>query len=97
MEEARKTHRAKEKIEFFKDLLPSILILDGGINPLQILYEELSAGMHDKTDEECLMKAEILKKTMDHFIKQLMIRKRDNEKLKVNLNKILEERQKKNL
>lgn len=97
LKEARKTHRAKEKIAFVKDLLPSILILDGGINPLQILYEELSAGMHDKTDEECLIQAEILKTTMNHFIKQLMVRKRDNEKLKANLNKILEERQKKNL
>ena len=97
LKEARKTHRAKEKIAFVKDLLPSILILDGGINPLQILYEELSAGMHDKNDEECLIQAEILKTTMNHFIKQLMVRKRDNEKLKANLNKILEERQKKNL
>ena len=97
LEEARKTHRAKEKIAFVKDLLPSILILDGGMNPLQILYEELSAGMHDKTDEECLIQAEILKTTMNHFIKQLMVRKRDNERLKANLNKILEARQKKNL
>lgn len=67
------------------------------MNPLQILYEELSAGMHDKTDEECLIQAEILKTTMNHFIKQLMVRKRDNERLKANLNKILEARQKKNL
>lgn len=53
--------------------------------------------MHDKTDEECLIQAEILKTTMNHFIKQLMVRKRDNERLKANLNKILEARQKKNL
>lgn len=44
---------AQDKIALVKDLLPASL-RRGGINPLDVLHDALSKGLHAKTDEECL-------------------------------------------
>ena len=91
---AKDTNVAERKIEFVKDLLPSILIIEG-LNPLQLLYEELSAGMHGKTDEECLISAEILREAMTTLISLLMTTKSKKEQLKKTMYHILDKRKKK--
>jgi hypothetical protein len=54
--ELRASHVASEKISLVKDLLPSILC-PSGINPLQTLYDALSYGIHEETEEECMLTA----------------------------------------
>lgn len=44
---------AADKIALVKDLLPAAL-RPGGMNPLAILHEQLSRGIHELPDEECL-------------------------------------------
>jgi hypothetical protein len=57
--ELKNAQQASHKIEAVKDLLPPSLRL-GGFNPLGKVYEQLSVGIHELTDEECLDRANAL-------------------------------------
>ncbi|MEK7092423.1 MAG: hypothetical protein AAB907_02255, partial [Patescibacteria group bacterium] len=60
LEGVKKEKIAENKINLVKDLLPEPLKADG-MNPLKELYKVLSDGIHDKTDEECMEKAEAIR------------------------------------
>lgn len=51
--DTRKSIVAQEKIALVKDLLPASLRPDG-MNPLALLHDLLSTGLHGGDDEECL-------------------------------------------
>lgn len=68
--EAKKSHRASEKIEHVKDLVPASL-RPGGTNPLGILHGALSAGLHSMTEEECLESAAVIRGTLVFLVTQL--------------------------
>ncbi|MEK7072287.1 MAG: hypothetical protein AAB969_01835, partial [Patescibacteria group bacterium] len=67
LEEVKKTKVAEKKIELVKDLLPDALKATG-INPLKALYGALSVGLHDKTDEECMELAEIIRDSLVYLV-----------------------------
>lgn len=48
-----------KRIALAKEALPDYLTIDG-CNPLGTLYQVLSEGIHNKTDEDCLQKASSL-------------------------------------
>jgi len=61
---------AQDKIELVKDLLPQTL-RRGGINPLDVLYDALSEGLHARTDDECLDLAAIIRESLSYLIDEL--------------------------
>jgi hypothetical protein len=75
LKKVRSSHVAEEKIKLVKDMIPGSLRPDG-INPLGVLYEALSEGLHDRTDEECLIYASQVRSAMVLFIEKV-----ENEKL----------------
>jgi hypothetical protein len=63
---------ASEKIALVKDLLPSSLRPDG-MNPLSILHDDLSEGIHSLRDEECLEVAGDIRKMLIYLVKQISL------------------------
>ena len=98
LEETRKSKNAQDKINLVKDLIPPILMV-GSQNPLKVLYNILSGGVHGKTDEECLEDAQIIRETLIFLINSILRRQKDKQKYDDNIKKLLEKRlqkQKKN-
>ncbi|MGO9839589.1 MAG: hypothetical protein ACLPZF_00095 [Candidatus Acidiferrales bacterium] len=53
LEAARKETQFSKAIETIKPGVPEALLMDGH-NPLMLLHNALSEGLHAQTDEECL-------------------------------------------
>ncbi len=90
LEEIKIKKNATEKIDLIKDYLPSIL---RGVNenPLLIIYDILSTGIHEKTDEECLRDAMKIRYALSFVIdviSRTRVKKREYEKIMKDLNKI---------
>lgn len=68
---AKKTRVTQEKIDLVKDLLPTIL-KPNGMNPLGVLHNELSEGLHAATDEDCLENANHIKNILIYLINQII-------------------------
>lgn len=68
--ETKKQTVAQAKIALVKELLPSAL-RPNGINPLSILHQSLSEGIHGKTDEECLEFAQHIRETLAFLADQI--------------------------
>jgi hypothetical protein len=71
----RSSHVAEEKIRLVKDILPNSLRPDG-FNPLAVMHEALSEGLHSRTDEECLLIAAQVRSAMTYLVEKV-----ENEKL----------------
>lgn len=95
MESVRKTRVAQEKIELVKDLLPASL-RPNGINPLQVMYDELSEGIHYNSDEECLESADAIRMSIAYLASQVMKKKMDHRDFSDSIQKILDKKAKKN-
>lgn len=52
-EKSKKENQFSKSIEMVKDVLPSVLFIDNH-NPLTLLHDILSKGIHNKDDEKCL-------------------------------------------
>lgn len=61
---------AKDKIALVKELLPPTIRPDG-MNPLSILHDTLSAGIHVMSDEECLEKAIDIREILIYLVEQI--------------------------
>ena len=72
LEETKRTRVAKEKIELVKDLLPDSLRPDG-LNPLAILHDVLSEGIHEGTDEECGVFAQEVRQVLVFLVSQVAL------------------------
>ena len=59
-----------ENIDVAKDALPLYLCIKG-YNPLKLLYQTLSEGIHDKSDKECLEKANAIYEALTFIITSL--------------------------
>jgi hypothetical protein len=56
LEWARHAWRFEESVDRIKDAIPEVLRIDGQ-NPLLLLHDALSEGIHDLSDAECLKRA----------------------------------------
>jgi len=74
LEQVKKTRITEEKIDLVKDMLPAIL-RPNNHNPLKLLHEFLSEGLHGKSDEECLAIAAELRKIIEFLVSQVSITK----------------------
>jgi hypothetical protein len=76
LEKTKRTTVTSDKIELVKDLLPESL-RPNGMNPLSILHGELSKGIHNETDEECLEIASNIRKVLTYLVKRITESKKD--------------------
>lgn len=63
---------AQEKIALVKDLLPKSL-RPSNMNPLNLLYDRLSEGIHAMTDEECLEIASDIREVLIYLVEQISV------------------------
>jgi hypothetical protein len=56
-DEALKETQFSAAVRLLKDAIPPKLLILGGENPLTLLYQPLSEGLHGLTDHECLQQA----------------------------------------
>ena len=91
--EAKKTSVAKEKIELVKDLLPPILRPDG-MNPLALLHSILSAGLHDRSDDECLEDAQSIREILVFLVNQVLQSKESRKSFTAGMRKLLDRKSK---
>jgi hypothetical protein len=61
---------ASDKINLVKDLLPPIL-RPQGINPLSLLHDALSEGLHAKDDAACMAIAQSAREALNFLIHQV--------------------------
>lgn len=66
----KESHKAEEKIDKVKDLIPQSL-RPGGLNPLSQLHSAFSKGIHSKSDEECLILAEITRNSLVLLVEEI--------------------------
>lgn len=78
LDQTRRSTVAKDKIVLVKDLLPKSLRPDN-MNPLSILYDNLSAGIHAQTDEECLEIAGSIREILTFLVERINLAREDKE------------------
>lgn len=66
----RENHQMSNLIEGIYDYLPNSL-KNLGNNPLKVLYGQLSGGIHEFCEEECLTKAELIDTILKFVIKRI--------------------------
>jgi hypothetical protein len=70
--QTKKTRVTAEKIDLVKDLLPAVLRPDN-MNPLSLLHETLSEGLHASTDERCLELAQAVREVLTFLTSQIAV------------------------
>ncbi len=70
IEQYNKDHQMSKLIDAIFEFLPGSL-KSLGDNPLKLLYNELSEGIHDFSEEECSNKAESIDKLLSFVIKKI--------------------------
>ncbi|MCK5510674.1 hypothetical protein KAI65_03980 [Candidatus Parcubacteria bacterium] len=88
LKKVKETKITEKKIDVVKDLLPVSLQTEG-INPLKALHSALSAGLHGKTDEECMEQAEIIRSILVFLVNQTMKTKEEKKKFTSGIKKLL--------
>lgn len=94
LREAQQGIVAKDKIALVKDMLPPSLRPDN-MNPLGILHDTLSTGLHIETDEECLLAAKDIREILTQSVEQININHRTKEsnlRFTESMRKLLERR-----
>ncbi len=91
LKQVKKTRVAQDKIDLVKDLLPESM-KPGGMNPLGVLHGALSDGLHNLSDEDCLIKAESIREALLYLLSQVALLKKSSNKFTENMKKILEKK-----
>jgi len=93
LEKAKEKKVAADKISLVKDLLPPQL-RPGGMNPLQILHDALSEGLHQESDERCTELAEQIREVLEFLAKQVAEIKTTSAKFTKGMRKLLDRHKK---
>jgi hypothetical protein len=72
--EVKGDHQASNKIDVVKELLPAVL-RPGGVNPLALIYDALSQGIHCESDDDCLELGRLLRESLV-FLQETVTRHR---------------------
>lgn len=79
LEIAKKETQFKNAIDKIKSAIPESLLINGE-NPLTLLHDALSAGIHNDDDSECLVSATAIRTVLDEFLaKAFSVLKNDGE------------------
>ncbi len=79
--ELKKESPMSDKIKIANSALPDYLI-PSGLNPLGRLYQVLSEGVHNSSDESCLEKAAAVQACVKYLISELASRKKNRDSFK---------------
>jgi hypothetical protein len=72
-DEVVKHKRFLTKIDYAGDLLPKSLRPDGHPNPMAVLHELASDGLHSKSDEECVDIFDACRQTFEYVFGKMRI------------------------
>jgi len=89
LEKAEATTVTEDKIALVKELLPPILRPDG-MNPLALLHQALSEGLHEQSDERCIELAEQIREVMVFLVQGIANSKRASKRFTENMRKLLD-------
>ena len=87
LESAKEEIKFSKAVDIIKDGIPEVLKIEG-CNPLTLLHNALSVGLHDKTDEECLKLAQDIRNVLVKFIDLLNQALKDDAELKSSVNRL---------
>ena len=76
LDKTKKEKSASNKIDIVKHLLPTSLTPEG-FNPLAILHDKLSVGIHALSDQECLEDAVQIRAALTFLVKEVRERNAD--------------------
>ena len=71
LEEAKNERQFKKSIGKIKASLPASLMFRSNQNPLVLLYNGVSQGMHAETDEDCLMIAHAVREVLSELAERI--------------------------
>lgn len=83
-------HTADDKIKIAASMIPGLM--GNGENPLKLIYEILSAGIHGLSEEECLDLAIDVRRNIIAFVHQLNVSKESTKALSESTQKLLKKR-----
>ncbi len=89
LEQLKDSKVAETKIWVVKDLLPVVLRKDG-VNPLSILHQALSVGLHSQTDEVCLELAEAIRKSLERLVEAVHVEKEHGTAYAADMQKLMQ-------
>lgn len=93
LKSTKKTKVTIEKIDLVKDLLPTSLKY-GGHNPLAILHDNLSAGLHAGTDEECIENADAISIALVFLMSRISKLTEEEKQFSEGMEKLLQKKKK---
>jgi hypothetical protein len=79
LETVRNSHRFSEKLDFARDFLPADLTPAGCPNPIGTLYELISDGLHERSEEECVEIFDRCRAAFEYVVRKLTEAKREDE------------------
>jgi hypothetical protein len=82
-EAALKETQFATAVEMLRDALPAKLLILDGDNPLTLLYQPLSVGLHGLTDEQCLQQAADIRMVLTALLENIADVLKDQAELKV--------------
>ncbi len=94
LKQVKQTKNTSKKIELVYDLLPPVLNPEE-FNPLKTIHKKLSGGIHKKSDEDCLIDAEILRESLLFVVKKILVESKEKREFTEKMRKILKKELKK--
>jgi hypothetical protein len=85
---AEQENQFSRAVDSVKSAIPQALLIDGH-NPLLLLHNALSKGLHAKTDEECLELATSIRVVLTELAERMSLALKDEAELKQALSKLL--------
>jgi len=70
LHEAESNRQMETRISIIKDILPNHL-RPGGVNPIQVIYDAYSAGIHRLSEEQCVEYADDIRRSLIYLIRTL--------------------------
>lgn len=81
IQDAKREDQFSKAVEQLKDAIPQAIRLDGGHNPLTLLYSAISHHLHSETDEKCLELARSVRLVLGHLTERLDLILKDKAEL----------------
>jgi uncharacterized protein YjaG (DUF416 family) len=89
LQQVKQTRRADEKIKLVKDLLSEVL-KPSGMNPLDMLFEALSEGLHGEIDDQCVELAQQVRQVLVYLVNRLLTVKTADQEFTEGMKKLLD-------
>jgi hypothetical protein len=89
IEKARSETRFTKALEILKDALPNVLLIDNH-NPLALLHTALSDGLHEQSDEVCLVRAQSIRIVLAELSERIAHVLKEDTELKGAVSKLLQ-------